>query len=280
MMRRPAHNRILLILLPLFLTAGCSGLFFYPSKTLVKNPALERFDRKDVFFNTPDDVTLHGWLIQTPARPRGTVVFFHGNAGNMSTHVNNMLWLVPEGYDLFVFDYRGYGRSGGSPTLQGVNTDGKAALEKALSVARPGPVIVLGQSLGGAIAVYAAANAPDKAVLKAVVIDSAFADYREIVRDKLREFIITWPFQYPVSIFFNDDFSPVEWIKKISPVPVLLTHGTLDRVVPFHHGEELYGAALSPREFWPVEGKGHIAGFTDKTMRERLLRYLETKGAP
>ncbi len=272
MIKRPVH---ILLLLTLFLASGCSGLFFYPGRTLVKNPAIAGFDRRDVFFRTPDGVTLHGWLLQTPGKMRGTVVFFHGNAGNMSTHVNNVLWLVTGGYDLFIFDYRGYGQSGGSPTLAGVNIDGRATLAKALGLARPGPVIVLGQSLGGAIAVYAAAGVPDRGMLKAVVIDSAFSDYREIVRDKLSEFIVTRPFQYPASIFFNDDFSPVEWIKKINPVPVLLTHGTLDRVVPFRHGTELYGAALSPKEFWPAEGKGHIEAFTDKAMRERLLKYLE-----
>jgi len=274
MTKRPVH---ILLFLMLFLSGGCSGLFFYPSKTLVDNPAIERFDRKDVFFKTPDNVTLHGWLIQTPGSPRGTVVFFHGNAGNMSTHVNNVLWLVPAGYDLFVFDYRGYGTSEGGPTLEGVNIDGKAALVEALSIARPGPVIVLGQSLGGAVAVYAAASISDKEKLKAVVVDSAFADYREIVRDKMSQFIITWPFQYPVSIFFDDDYAPIRWISKISPVPVLLTHGTNDRVVPFHHGPELYGAALKPKEFWPAEGRGHIEAFTDKSMRERLLKYLEAQ---
>ncbi len=273
MIKRPFY---ILLLLMLVLNCGCASFFFYPSKTPVDNPALEKTSRRDVFFKTPDNITLHGWLLETPGKPLGTVVFFHGNAGNIGTHVNSVLWLVPEGYDVFIFDYRGYGLSGGKPSLEGVNVDGEAAINEALSLSRTGSgVIVFGQSLGGAVAVYAATTALNKDKIRAVIVDSAFSDYREIVRDKMAQLIITWPFQYPASLFLNNDYSPVKWIKKISPVPVLIIHGTDDRIVPFHHGRELFESALPPKEFWPAEGKGHIEAFTDKDMRKRLLQYLK-----
>lgn len=265
-----------LLLLILSAGSGCAHLFFYPSKELINNPLLENTPHEDIFFKTSDNLTLHGWLVKTQGKPRGTIIFFHGNAGNISTHVNNVLWLVPEGFDVFIFDYRGYGMSEGKPTIKGVHIDGEAALMEALRLTGAGKdrVFVFGQSLGGSVAVYAVANSQHKDRIRGVIIDSAFSGYRRIVRDKFAQFVITWPFQYPFSFLIDDDFSPVRWIKKINPVPVLIIHGTQDGVVPFYHGLKLYDEALQPKEFWMYEGKGHIRALTDDDMKVRFLRYL------
>jgi fermentation-respiration switch protein FrsA (DUF1100 family) len=201
----------------------------------------------------------------------------HGNAENLSTHVNSVLWLIKEGFNLFIFDYRGYGRSQGSPSIKGVHVDAEAALESLLS--RPDmdkeQIIVLGQSIGGAIAVYTVANTPYKDRISVLVIDSAFSSYRLIAREKLAQVFITWPFQYPLSLFFNDDYSPIKWIKKVSPVPVLIIHGEKDPVVPEHHGQMLYDAALPPKDFWKTSAPGHVRSFADEEVREKLVAYLD-----
>lgn len=264
---------VVLFLLP----AGCGGLFFYPQKELYDNPVAQQFSPEDIFFKTPDGLLLHGWFFRA-VRPdaRATILVLHGNAQNLSMHVNGVLWLVKEGFNLFIFDYRGYGRSEGSPSIKGVHVDAEAALETLLAMpqVRDKKIIVLGQSIGGAIAVYTVANTLHKDRIAALVLDSAFAGYRIIARDKLSEHFITWPFQYPLSFLFSDDYSPIRWIKKVSPVRVLIIHGDQDPVVPIHHGRMLYEEALEPKDIWVTAPPGHIRAFADAGVREKLVRYL------
>jgi len=262
------------------LPTGCGGLFFYPQKELQDNPVAQQFSPQDIFFKTPDNLTLHGWFFRTarPA-PRATVLALHGNAENLSTHVGSVLWLVNEGFDLFIFDYRGYGRSEGSPDIKGVHVDAEAALETLLAMprVRDNKIVVLGQSIGGAIAVYTVAHSQHKDRIAALVIESAFSSYRLIAREKLGQFFLTWPFQYPLSFLFPDAYSPVRWIKQVSPVPVLILHGEEDPVVPLHHGQLLYDSAVQPKELWRTAPQGHVRSFADERVREGLVRYLDAQ---
>ena len=266
-----------LLLLFFLLPAGCGGLFFYPQKELRDNPVAQQFSPEDIFFKTPDNLMLHGWFFRT-ARPdpRGTILVLHGNAQNLSMHVNGVLWLVKEGFDIFIFDYRGYGMSEGSPDIKGVHVDAEAALETLLAMQRvkDGRIVVLGQSIGGAIAVYTTAHSPHKERIAALVIESAFSSYRLIAREKLDRFFLTWPFQYPLSFLFTDAYSPIRWIKQVSPIPVLILHGEDDPVVPLSHGQLLYDAASQPKDFWRTAAPGHLYSFSDERVRERLVRYL------
>ncbi len=263
----------------LFCCTGCNSLFFYPSKQLRDNPIAQQFAPKDITFKSSDGTMLHGWFFDRGPDARGTILMLHGNAQNLSTHVNGVLWLVKGGFNLFIFDYRGYGMSEGSPTIPGVHLDAEAALETVLSMPQTAgkQIIVLGQSIGGAIAIYTVANTPYKDRIAALVTESAFADYRLIVRDKAADNCLTWPLQYPVSIFFNDDYSPEKWIKKVAPVPILILHGVQDPVVPIYHGRRLYEEALQPKLFWETTEPGHIMSFADAEVRERLVRYLDSR---
>jgi len=272
-------SRIALIFLLSLLASGCGSLFFYPQKELYDNPIAKRFHPDDISFKSSDGITLHGWFFQSQKEPKATILVFHGNAQNLSTHVNSVLWLVKEGFNVFIFDYRGYGRSEGSPGIAGVNRDGAAALETALNLPclQSMPVVVLGQSIGGAIAVYTVAHAPDKSRIAALVIDSTFASYRLIAREKLDSFWFTWPFQYLLSYLVGDSYSPVLWINKIAPVPVLILYGEKDAVVPDHHGRMLYDAASQPKESWMTPLPGHIMSFGVEEIRRKFVDYLCNK---
>jgi uncharacterized protein len=264
-----------LFLLVLFFV-GCSSFFFYPQKQEKDNPLAQLLSPEDIYFKTPDGITLHGRLFEASPQPLGTILILHGNAENLSTHVNGVLWLVQEGFNIFIFDYRGYGRSEGEPSLKGVHVDAEEALKTVLNLpqTKGGKVIVLGQSIGGAIGVYTVANFQHKDRVAALVVDSAFSSYRLIAREKLGQFFLTWPLQYPLSLLFNDDYSPLKWIKTVTPVPVLIIHGASDPVVPSHHGFLLYEAALLPKDFWETPVPGHIMAFMDEEVRNKFVRYL------
>ncbi|MEK6742342.1 MAG: alpha/beta hydrolase [Nitrospirota bacterium] len=259
----------------LLATTGCSSLFFHPSRNMQEGPAVKLFNHRDIVFASSDGVPIHGWYF--PAENAlGSILVLHGNAQNLSTHVNSVLWLVKEGYNLFIIDYRGYGWSGGEPTLEGVHRDADAALEKLMSMPETDPdrVVVLGQSLGGSIATYTVARSRHKDRIRALVIDSAFSSFRCIAREKLGSFWLTWPFQYPLSWTVNDDYSAEKWIGQVSPMPVLILHGLDDPVVPLHHGRMLGEAARQPKEIWLTARPGHVQSFGDESLRKNFVDYL------
>lgn len=266
------------IFILLFHTAGCSALIFFPKKELIDNPFMKLVSYEDINFETSDGITLHGWYVKGKNNSHGTIFFLHGNAENISTHINNVLWLAAEGYDIFAIDYRGYGRSAGHPTLEGVHRDAEAALNSLFNL--PGVntkrVFVFGQSLGGAIAVYTVANSPHKDSVKAIIIDSTFSSYRKIAREKLNGFFLTWPLQYPLSLPFDDYYSPVNWIKKVSPVPVFIIQGMSDKIVPPHHAEVLFKETMEPKELRLIPARGHIQSLLEEEERKHLLKYLHS----
>jgi fermentation-respiration switch protein FrsA (DUF1100 family) len=272
-MTKAARNICLLFIC--FLLSGCSSLFFHPSRDMKEGPAVKLFSHRDVVFQASDGMVLHGWYF--PAEnARGSILVLHGNAQNLSTHVNSVLWLVKEGFNIFIIDYRGYGWSGGEPTLEGVHRDADAALEKLFSMPETDPdrVVVLGQSLGGSIAIYTVTHSPHKDRIRALVIDSVFSGYRLIAREKLDSFWLTWPFQYPLSWTVNDDYSADRWIGQVSPMPVLILHGLDDTIVPVHHSRILSEAAGKPKELWLTARPGHIQSLGDEAVRKNFVEYL------
>ena len=270
-----------MLLVPLALALGaCTGALFYPERGLRGTPDRVGIAYRDITFSTADGVGLHGWFLpaETTDDPSGacTVLFLHGNAQNISTHFAAVKWLPAEGYNVFLFDYRGYGRSAGAPSLPGLHLDAVAALDTVFEMddVDPGRIVVFGQSLGGAVAITALAQSQYRHRVRALITEGAFSSYRGITREKLAGFWLTWPLQAPLSLTMNDDYKPLEAIATISPVPVLTIHGTADLVVPPHHGEALYAAAGAPREIWLLPDVAHIESTRDERHRRRLTGYL------
>jgi fermentation-respiration switch protein FrsA (DUF1100 family) len=261
-----------LIVLP----AGCTNRFFTPGRELIPNPDVQKHSPEDIYFKSPDGLNLHGWYFRAK-EDRGTILVCHGNVENMSTHVTLDLWLIDAGYNVFIFDYRGYGRSEGTPDVRGIHLDAEAALQTLLVTLRREKrerIIVFGKSLGGAISVYVVSHSLYKDRVKALLLDSTFSSYRMIAREKVSENAIGWFFQYPLSRLVNDDYSPVKFIKNVSPVPVIVIQGNNDEIVSEHHGRILYDAAAAPKEFWEVAVPGHVRAQADTATREKLLSFL------
>jgi fermentation-respiration switch protein FrsA (DUF1100 family) len=184
---------------------------------------------------------------------------------------------MPErGFNVFIFDYRGYGASEGEPSLEGVQSDIDAAMQTLL--ARKDidgdRIVMYGQSLGGALAAYYVAHSPNRDRLRALVLESTFSDYVEIAREKFADHWLTWPFQWLPKLTVDDRFSPLPGMAKISPLPLLILHGDQDLIVPAHHGQLLYEAALEPKQLWIVPGAGHIQTMRAPAERDRLVAYL------
>ena len=252
-------------------------MVFQPMKTMLRTPDQIGLQYRDQYFTSSDGTRLHGWWLPAEGKAQGTVLLLHGNAENISTHIGSVYWLPAQHYNVFLFDYRGYGLSAGEPSLDGAMMDVKSALRWLLARKDldPGRIIVFGQSLGGALGVYALASTGMSHKIRALILDSTFSDYHRIARDKLSSFWLTWPFQYPLSWLISDRYSPVRQIARISPTPVLIVHSQADMIIPVDHARRLFAAAKQPKELWIVPDGAHISAFNQPEMRKKLLRYLD-----
>ncbi|MFO0981053.1 MAG: alpha/beta fold hydrolase [Planctomycetota bacterium] len=178
-----------------------------------------------------------------------------------SHHARFVAWLPRRGYDLLLFDYRGFGKSAGTVSRAGTVADTIAAIDFAL--ARDGErTFVFGHSLGGALAIVAAASRP---AVRAVVVESTFPSYRAAARRTVPWLgaLATW--------LVSPGFDPADVIDQISPRPLLIIHGASDHITPVELGKKLFAAACEPKRLWIVEGAAHESAW----VRER--RAFETE---
>jgi uncharacterized protein len=260
----------------LLLLAGCTGTFFQPDRRLAATPADLGLAYESLRLRAADGTELFAWFLPARGEARASVLFLHGNAENISTHFANVAWMPAEGFNVFALDYRGYGGSAGTPSLRGAQLDIEAAMRALLArpdVAR-GRIVVLGQSLGGALAIHYVAHTAYRDRVCALVADSAFSDYRRIVSEKLAGFALTWPLQWLPAITVDNDYSPERAAGAVSPVPLLLIHGEADAIVPAQHAQRLFERAAEPKALWLVPGAGHIQSLRDAEVRRRLTDYL------
>lgn len=250
---------------------GCTGLFFYPDASVYSTPAQIGVKIEEVRIPSAAGA-LHGWWLPAE-QPRGSILFLHGNAENLTSHVLNVAWLPSRGYNVLIFDYRGYGQSPGHPDLPGVIEDSRAAFEWLDARAGTSARYVLGQSLGGALAIRLVAEPRVQCDVQALVVDAAFASYPGIFREKLADIWLTWPFQYPLSWLIPGGDDPIEHVARIN-VPLLVIHSRQDLIVPFHHGQQLFERAAPPRQLLATETP-HGATFMQASHRQALLDFLQ-----
>lgn len=263
------------LILALALLTGCSGLFFYPEEAWRQNPARQGLDYEDVILIHPDGLRLHGWWLPAATdTPKGTVYFLHGNAQNISTHLMNVHWLPERGYQVFLLDYRGYGLSEGKARLPGVLDDAQLGLDWLTGAERTeGPLIVFGQSLGGALALGIMGREANQGKGDCVISEAAFTGYRDIMGEVMRNSWLLWPFSFIATPLVPDQDNPIDRVAGIAPRPLLILHSQEDPIIPFHHGQSLYQAAADPKQFQPLKG-GHIQSTRAEDVRERLLKFM------
>jgi hypothetical protein len=233
-------------------TALLNALLYFPSREVHSTPASMGLAYRELRFDTEDGERLHGFWVPAPGQPsRGHLLHVHGNAGNVADRVYELELLCALGLDVLLFDYRGYGQSTGRPSEEGTYRDARAA--RAALTAQPGVrperIVYLGESLGGAVAVTLALEAPPRGL----VLRSTFAGVRALGR-------LHYPF-VPAALVPNA-YPTLERIGRVR-CPVLLIHGTADEIVPLAQAEALLAAAAEPKRLARIEGAGHndIVGF-------------------
>ncbi len=266
-------------LLAVLLLTGCSKLFFFPMEPWVQNPENQGLSYEDVVLIHPRGLRIHGWWLPAAAADehvRGTVYFLHGNAQNISTHLTNVQWLPSRGYNVFLIDYRGYGLSDGKPRLPEVYADVQLGLDWLRTARRAeGPLIVFGQSLGGAMVTTVLGEEQNAQAADCVVLEAAFASYRGITSDVMKKSWLLWPLRWMVVPGMPaKEQDPEQRIAGLSPTPLMVMHSDEDEVVPYAHGERLYEAAQAPKVFQPLHG-WHGQSTRDPAVQDRIIAFLE-----
>ena len=222
-----------------------------PGRSLERTPADIGAEYHDVSINTVDRVRLHGWYI--PGDSDRVLLFFHGNAGNISHRLESIRQFLQLGLSVLIIDYRGYGQSEGRTTEQGIYRDAEAAWRyltenQDISESR---IVVFGRSMGASAAAYLAVQHRPLAL----IIESSFTSVPDIAGE-----------YYP--------WLPVRWLSRLrhsardfvrqARSPVLVIHSRDDEIVPFHHGEAIYAAAGEPRTFLEIRGTHNDAFLRDE----------------
>jgi len=218
---------------------------FFPDATFDFTPQDLRLNHKNVYFNTEDGKKLYGWFF--PLKGDFPVILFcHGNAGNISHRLDNVRLLLEQNLQVFIFDYRGYGKSTGRPSEKGLYRDGLAAYDYLTQKERlpPGRISLFGRSLGAAVAVEVALRRK----VRSLIIESPFTSTKDMAKTMILFRII--------SPLLPANYNNLKKISRLN-VPKLVIHGEADRIVPFSMGRKLFEAAREPKFFYPLKEAGH-----------------------
>ena len=267
--------RTVIVILSCTMLAACiEGMFFYPDSAPYSTPTQLGVRAEDVYVETADGSRLHGWFLPAVGTAKGSVLHLHGNAANISNHLPLVAWLPARGYNVLMIDYRGFGRSGGKPSLDGIVDDAAAALNYLrkrpdVDVQR---LIVFGQSIGGATALRLLAR--DSAGVKLAIIDSAFASYRGIARDATAGGLLAPLATLTAGMLPGADKDPITALQSIK-VPLIFVHGTRDSIIAAANSEKLHAAAPGSQH-WSVPDAMHIASLAQPgSWREKLVLAMD-----
>lgn len=249
------------------LTSLQRRFLYFPAREFVSGPSDYGFTHEDVSLRTEDGVTIHAWWLPVAAAPV-TLLFLHGNAGNVSYWVEAATVFRDLGWNTLLVDYRGYGRSEGVPSEEGTYFDARAAWhylveERGIDPAR---IVVVGRSLGGGVATWLA----ERHRMGGLVLEATFTSIADVVA-------VTLPLPF-IRSFVRLGYPSLSRIARLD-VPLLVVHGRDDALVPFDHGRALYEAARGPKRFVELRG-GHNDAFalSRADYSEALRSFVETLG--
>lgn len=228
--------------LMLFMYLFQSRLVYFPSRRIDITPEHIGLKFEDLYFTAEDGTSLNAWYIPSPSS-QATILFCHGNAGNISNRVESIEQFHRLGLNVFIFDYRGYGLSKGNPNEEGTYQDALAAWKYLIERKglQPDEIIIFGRSLGGAVALWLATQTEPRGL----IVESSFTSIPNLA-SKLYPFI-------PVRLLSRFHYNSEEIIEQIR-VPVLVVHSRQDDIIPYGHGEILFARAGEPKQFLEISG--------------------------
>jgi fermentation-respiration switch protein FrsA (DUF1100 family) len=250
---------------------------------VIGTPAEAGLTYQDVTLTTADGLKLVGWYI--PGRQPEAIILVHGLDANRSALIAHAALLAEAGYPVLLFDLRGHGQSEGVEVTYGFREalDVQAAVDYLLALPGIEQVGALGTSMGGAVVARAAVEDPR---LQAIVIENSYSSLAAAVDDAFddRSIFPRWPFG-PLLIALAEQriglkvsqIDPTHDLATLSPHPVLIIHGTEDRLFPPYHAQRMYDAAREPKELWLIEGLEHASPLTDHAAeyRDRVVGFFE-----
>ncbi len=273
-----------ILILISFLTS-CSSMLFFPTKVLYYDPEKLMLKFDEVRIPSYDGTSLYGWYFHHKAgtglnegKPKAVIFYAHGNGENISSHFTILSWVLDLGYDFFIFDYRGYGVSGG------VSSSPKEAVGDTIAALRwtdlkakekGAPLVAFGQSLGSALMVRALIEEKERIHPRYIVLESPFLSYQWAAASVLSQFKITTLFQPFAFLLISDQWAPRERIRELSGTPILIIHGDEDRIVDYRLGVETYDAILGPKDFIRNPDGGHIQAFWGENKEKFRNLFIE-----
>ena len=255
--------------LSLFVFLLQDRFIYFPDKTLIATPGHIGLAFEEFSLLSEDGIRLHGWFIPAPAA-QTTLLFLHGNAGNISHRLDSLRLFHELGLNVLIFDYRGYGHSGGVPSEQGTYRDALAAWRYLTQTRRipAAKIVVFGRSLGGAVAVWLARHTAPAAL----ILESTFTSVRDMAARN-------YPW-LPLSVLLHTRYPTLDRIAALR-LPTLIVHSREDEIIPYESGQRLYGALRGPREFLSLHGGHNDAFLTDQIRyRDGLAGFLRRYAAP
>ena len=262
--------RLLIIIASTYVLAGLAiylfqrHLVYFPRRTIDFTPKDLHLEYDEVRIRTDDGVTIAGWFVPAE-KPRGVVLFFHGNGGNISGRLSTLFLFNQLRLSALMIDYRGYGQSGGRPSEHGTYLDARAAWRYLLEQRKvpPEKIVIHGRSLGGSIAAdLAKDNTPG-----ALIVESSFTSVPDLASQ------LYWFF--PVRMLCRYNYNTLDSIRRLK-CPVLVLHSSDDELIPFAHGQRLFEAANEPKHFLEITG-GHndIQEMSQREYKTGLRTFLD-----
>jgi uncharacterized protein len=270
---------LILQLFVLFLMSSCSNvLVYYPEKTTYNHPRDYDINYENFYMVTEDDVALHGWWL-TPKEKEGigTVIHFHSSEKNISFHLNDSRRLVEQGFNVLLFDYRGFGHSDGYPHKSGLKKDGVAAIDFLINREEVdiNKIIIFAQAEGAPVALAALEAHGLKPAC--VVFDNPLYNYEKITEDTIGGLplgkLVSWPASLLASL---DDYSPSKSIRGIYGVPVLICHSENNPVISSEHSLSLYKNAFEPKRLYLTHDGGHLNILKNVQHCQEVVMFMQS----